>query len=79
MVWRFRKNLQITNSSRDKNGNINSRTEEHEGWHLPTFMSGGESEEEQIRKAREQRRENKAEYRKRFHSAINGENNEDNK
>ena len=79
MVWSFRKSLQTTNSRRDKDGNVVSRTEEHEGWHLPVFMSSGESEEEQIRKAREQRRENKAEYRKRFHNAINGENNEDNK
>ena len=72
MIWSFRKSLQTTNSTKDKNGNVVSKTEEHEGWHFPAFMTPN-NEEKEIEEAKIVRREKLLERRKRFREALRGE------
>ena len=70
----FRRQLNVNIASTNKKtGVFKSEESEGSGWHLPTFMSGGNSEEQQIQQIRESRKEKLIERRKRFREALRGE------
>ena len=75
-AFRRQLNVSVTKTNR-KSGEYTNEGYEGNGWHLPSFMQNGVSEEQLQIESKRARMERKEEYRNRFRNALNPKDRED--